>query len=64
MSKRLTVTYGDAVLYDDEPEQFQWSETNAGAITLKAGPVQPNPLAGAMEQLASAARKSPRQIVG
>lgn len=52
MSKRLTVTYGDVVLYDEAPGKITWSETGDGAIELKAGPVKANLL----EQLAAMRR--------
>lgn len=52
MSKRLTVTYGDVVLYDDEPAKVTFSETSGGAFELKAGNEGPNVL----EQLAAAMR--------
>lgn len=42
MAKHLTITYGDAVLYDDTPEHLSWTETDGGGISIKAGP-KPEP---------------------
>jgi hypothetical protein len=49
VGKRLTITYGDVVLYDDEPEKVSWSESDNG-ITVKAGVDQPNPVAAQFAQ--------------
>lgn len=59
MAQRLTITYGDNVLYDAEPEQFTWQESGA-TIEVKAGaaPTQANPLAG----LAAALGNQRKQI--
>lgn len=42
MGKRLVITYGDKVLYEDEPEEVTWRESR-GVFTVKAGE-GPNPL--------------------
>lgn len=59
MTKRLMVTYGDAVLYDDEPAKVTFSETATGAFELKAGPEGPDLLG----QLAAAMKQQPRQAL-
>ena len=54
MAKRLKITYGDVTLYDGEPEQVSWRESE-GSITVKAGAKPANPLAGPLgEQLKQA----------
>lgn len=58
MSKRLVITFGDAVLYDGEPAKVTFSETET-AFKLEAGAEAPNML----EQIAAAARQQrPRQL--
>lgn len=58
-AKRLTVTYGATVLYDDEPAKITFSEIASGAFELKAGPEGPNVL----EQLATAMKQQNRQAL-
>lgn len=48
MSKRLTITYGDAVLYDETPEDFSWRE-HAGRVEIGAGAPAANPLGQALQ---------------
>lgn len=61
MAKRLKITYGDTTLYDDEPENFTWRETAAGAIEVKAGPQQDNPLNGLLTGLQQRAKQQQQQ---
>lgn len=55
--KRLIITYGDAILYDDVPERFTWRENDDGGIKVEAGPRGPNPFAGIQQQVAELAAK-------
>lgn len=57
MNKRLVITYGDNVLYDGEPEQFSWRESDT-SIEVKAGQAQANPL----NQLAGMLQQPRRQL--
>lgn len=58
-NKRLTITYGDAVLYDDSPETVQWSEAN-GRIRVEAGTPAVNPLMGPVSQAIRTAMENKR----
>jgi hypothetical protein len=49
MNKRLTITYGDAKLYDEIPEHFNWDE-GGGSIRLQAGVPAVNPLTQVMQK--------------
>lgn len=59
MGKRLTITYGDNVIFDEAPEQFRWSESG-GTIKVEAGPLQVNPLNQLAQALGSQRKQLPQ----
>lgn len=57
MGKRLTITWGDNVIYDKVPEQFRWSESG-DTIKIEAGSLPVNPL----NQIAQAIGNQRKQL--
>lgn len=58
MSKRLIICWGDTILYDGEPEQFSFTESDA-AVRVEAGHSRKG--SGLLDQIGQALTASSRK---
>lgn len=58
---KLTIKYGDIVLYDEVPEEFQFT-TGAGRIRVEAGAPAANPLGAVLQKAMASSAARGRQV--